>query len=278
MIIVIIASGLVGYILGYEKGYKKKGWIVIKKITPQVDKIRLNSPPSLPENTESKVWVVKEKVPVYPGNLPCDEIQRQLLDILSGIYQLRDRYPKQSEVAYLNSLIKTLLSRAPIPSGEVMNSSVFLENIFYLYRMLGRAEISFIKGILKELEGDMEYNMALFFYYLKKGSACKKRYILIPRFKDLYRWAGFFLNTLGGRAYLFRRDLKFRLLMSFYCSLIVHEADLRHQNSYGIDLLPEIQFLVEEISLMDNLTYRDIYVERLREMKNYYLAHREARS
>jgi hypothetical protein len=89
-----------------------------------------------------------------------------------------------------------------------------------------------------------------------------------------YQYAGFFLNTIGGRAYLFRRSLGLRLLISYYCILIIHEADKEGRNTYGIDVLPTILAVKNEIGNYPGFRYRDEYVRRLNTLESYYLAKR----
>ena len=57
-------------------------------------------------------------------------------------------------------------------------------------------------------------------------------------FDVMYRYAGFFLNTTGGRAYLFRRSVKLRLLLTYYSVLVVYQADRLGKNSYGAEYIP----------------------------------------
>ena len=37
----------------------------------------------------------------------------------------------------------------------------------------------------------------------------------------LYEYAGYFINTLGGQSYLFRRELYLRVLIRYYCLRLV---------------------------------------------------------
>ena len=46
----------------------------------------------------------------------------------------------------------------------------------------------------------------------------------------------FFLNTLGGRSYMLRRESKLRMLVSYYAILIVDRANDEKFNRYGIDV------------------------------------------
>jgi len=117
-------------------------------------------------------------------------------------------------------------------------------------------------------------NLELFYKCLMLGDRCPDREQIRPPLDVLYKYAGFFLNTIGGRAYLFRRPMGVRLLISYYCLLIIHEADKRGKNSYGIDIVPEIVPLAKEISIFPDFMFQSEYLHRLTKLQNYYLAKR----
>ncbi|MBW1799420.1 MAG: hypothetical protein JRJ85_01690, partial [Deltaproteobacteria bacterium] len=89
-----------------------------------------------------------------------------------------------------------------------------------------------------------------------------------------YQYAGFLLNTIGGRSYLFRRSVEIRLLMSYYCLLIIHEADKKGKNNYGIDIFPLIVSVAKEISLYPDFHFQDEYLQHLSRISDYYLTRR----
>ena len=90
----------------------------------------------------------------------------------------------------------------------------------------------------------------------------------------LYPYAGYLINSIGGRAYLFRRSPAFRLLVSYYCLLIVHEADKTGKNSYGIDIYPQVQMLREEMSYYNDFLFQKTYLDKLDDLSNYYAERR----
>ena len=91
----------------------------------------------------------------------------------------------------------------------------------------------------------------------------------------LYRYAGFLVNTIGGRAYLFRRKTRLRLLLSYYSLLIVHEADKKKMNNFGVDIIHFLEPLAEEIENNQLLYFRKEYAGKLIDIKNYYLKKRK---
>ncbi len=90
----------------------------------------------------------------------------------------------------------------------------------------------------------------------------------------LYPYAGYLINSIGGRAYLFRRRVALRLLVSYYCLLIIHEADKNGKNSYGIDIFPQIAMLREEMSYHHDFYFQKTYIRKLDDLSNYYLKKR----
>ena len=75
-----------------------------------------------------------------------------------------------------------------------------------------------------------------------------------PSLETLYEYAGFFLNTLGGRNYLMRRNAQLRILTSYYCLLILDKANDETLNRYGIDIRPHIKLVLSEIKNAKSLT------------------------
>ena len=121
----------------------------------------------------------------------------------------------------------------------------------------------------------MEINLALFYRWLMSGDECKGKKGLPPSLDSLYRYAGFLVNSIGGRAYLFRRKTRLRLLVYYYCLLIIHEADKRKMNSFGIDITPFLEPLAEEIGNHQLLYFRKEYAGKLIDLNNYYLRKRK---
>jgi len=63
--------------------------------------------------------------------------------------------------------------------------------------------------------------------------------------------------------------------MNYYCLLIIHEADKKKMNSFGIDITPFLQPLAEDIENYQLLYFRKEYAGKLIDLKNYYLKKRK---
>jgi len=167
-------------------------------------------------------------------------------------------------------VLRSLSAHPPIPAGEGVDPRIIIGNLYHFYRVLERKDLRLIKEVLANEQVSMEINMEMFYRWLSSDKRCPDPEGLRPTREILYHYAGFFLNTTGGRAYLFRRTTAARLLTSYYCLLIVHDADRKGANNYGIDILPFIQPLKRDISLYPDLLLRDDYIARLNQLEAYY--------
>ncbi len=84
----------------------------------------------------------------------------------------------------------------------------------------------------------------------------------------LYEHAAFFLNTLGGQSYLFRRDSRLRTLIRYYSILIIDRAIRKNENKYHIILPDRIKALIKDINAMDDLDNQEQYLNHLRNILN----------
>lgn len=177
---------------------------------------------------------------------------------------------EQNTLMAFQNILNRLTANPPLPSGERMDPVAILKNMYHLYRVLGFRYIRLIKEVLQHEKETLELNLDIFYKWLMSGSQCPQSGLERPPAEITYLYAGYFLNTLGGRAYLFRRSPKVRLLGTYYAILIVHHAEKKGKNIYGIDLLPYIAILREEISNYSGLEFQLNYVDRLTELERTY--------
>lgn len=176
----------------------------------------------------------------------------------------------QSALMCFQNILNRLAANPPLPAGERVNPVNMLKNMYHLYRVLGFGYIRLIKDVLQHEQDTLELNLDIFYKWLMSGTQCPQSGLERPPFETTYLYAGYLLNTIGGRAYLFRRTPSVRLLASYYAILIVHRAEKEGKNAYGIDLLPYISILKEEMSNYSNLEFRKNYVARLSELEKFY--------
>ena len=207
----------------------------------------------------------------------CNKIEKGVQDFFT--YLNKERYVRNLE-ADMNSyerfkgvMIK-LSSEPPVPAGENMDTLIMTRNIYHFYRLLESEDIRLIREIMRNEADSLELNLDIFYKWLMLGEHCPDPEKTRPSLEVLYQYAGFFLNTIGGRAYLYRRPLNVRLLISYYSLLIVHKADKKGKNSYGIDVFPEVTPLAREISLYPDFHFQNEYILQLTQLQNYYLKKR----
>lgn len=181
---------------------------------------------------------------------------------------------KTNTYSKFKQILKRLVSQPPLPAGEGIHPAIMLKNIYYFSRALDRKDLRLFKGVVVNERDNMELNLEMFYRWLMLGNSCPNPGGVRPPFDVMYRYAGFFLNSTGGRAYLFRRSVTLRLLASYYCLLIVHQADRLGKNSYGVNILPYIQPLKDEISNYPDFEFQDQYISTLTRLEDYYLQKR----
>jgi hypothetical protein len=164
----------------------------------------------------------------------------------------------------LDSLIERLAYRPPVVSGETKDLYSLLSNAAHFYRVLGKNDIRLLKDILSHEHERVEPLMAILFQYLVKGSAERKLNVNIGQ---LYEYAGFFLNTLGGQSYLYRRDSVTRTLTKYYSVLILDMADREKMNPYGIDIRPHLKLIQEDLRNLSGLKESTVYLAKLQEIE-----------
>jgi hypothetical protein len=203
----------------------------------------------------------------------CERMEKDLAEFFAFLEKkdyIRELELGKDLFTHFRTIIESLSSHPPIPAGEGFNYDIMIQNIYHLYRTLGLRDLKLIKAIAEHEEDAMEVNLALFYRWIMSGDTCGRNEGLPPPLDITYRYAGYLINSIGGRAYLFRRETRLRLLLSYYCILIIHEADKRKINSFGINVTPYLEPLADEIENYRLLYFRKEYAGRLIDLKNYY--------
>ena len=261
ILLIIVAAGLVGYLTGKEKGPDE--------VKP-VPRVRSEIP--IKEEADLTEDMGETKPPDQESY--CTQIENGVLNFFR--YLNNKNYIQRLEAGkdtydHFQSLIRKLSFQPPIPAGESMDPRIMTKNIFHFFRALDKSDLRLIKEIMRNEADTLDMNLHVFYKWFMLGDQCQDPEGLRPSLDVLYQYAGFFLNAIGGRAYLFRRPLEVRLLVTYYCLLIVHEADKRRKNRYGIDIFPEIEPLAREISFYPDFHFQDEYILQLTSLKNYYI-------
>lgn len=174
---------------------------------------------------------------------------------------------------YFTRLVDKLMAKPPVVAREKESLTSILNNAAHLYRTLGKNDVALIKEILAQEGDSIESTMALFYRWSELTPKCEmtKTSVRLP-LKGLYEYAGFFLNTLGGQSYLFRRETRVRMLGKYYSILVLDRANDASMNRYGIDIRPSVDSLLEEMKSTTSLAGRGTYLARLILLRDKYLA------
>ena len=167
-------------------------------------------------------------------------------------------------------ICKSLFADSPITIRETDSLQYLLKNVFHFYRTLGKKRIILINDILKNESDIVEPLMRLFYLRFVAPDRISTDGAACPTLEQLYEYVSFFLETLGGRSYLFRRDPRIRILAQYYCVLMIDAANDQGHNPNGIDIRPHIRHMLDEISDQKNLIYKSQYLIALEKLKQKY--------
>ena len=212
-----------------------------------------------------------------PEEDPYRKIEDDLAEFFSYLDNqkyVRDLVSKPDTYGRFKRILKQVEARPPVPAGEGNHSERMMRNITHFFHIMEKVDILLIKEILSHEHDTLERDLKMFFEWLTLGDRYPDPERLRPSRVVLYQYAGFFLNTIGGRAYLFRRTPSLRLLVSYYCLLVLHESDRTGENSYGLDILPYIEPVRDEIANYPDFQFQTQYIEQLRAIEIYYLQKR----
>lgn len=215
----------------------------------------------------------KPMTPLRPEAVDCTQITRQVVAFLqyldSKAYLIWPGIDTRAEELF-DVISKQLAANPPINVGEMEDIYSLVRNVTHFYRVLGKDRIDLIKEILKSESAVLEPAMSVMFSWSTACANTESGKLQRPELKSLYQYACFFLNTLGGRGYLLRRDTKLRMLVNYYSLLVVDMANDAKINSYGIDIRPHLDYLFYDINNQKGMMYRQRYVSRLNALLSKY--------
>jgi cell division protein FtsB len=166
--------------------------------------------------------------------------------------------------------IKKLSSKLPIITGEISSLYNIVRNVAHFYRVMGKERVLLIKQLLQNESEVIESVMRTFYLWFTMDDEGQFTVQGRPSMRNMYEYAGYILNTLGGRSYLLRRDPKVRTLTTYYCVLMLDKANDEELNSKGIDIRPYIGSSLMEIENQTGFVYQKEYLTKLSELKLKY--------
>ena len=180
-------------------------------------------------------------------------------------YKFKEGTYRQYQIA-----IKKLSSKLPIITGEMSSLYNIVRNVAHFYRVMGKKRVLLIKQMLQNESEVIESAMRTFYLWFTMDDGGHSTVQGRPSLESMYEYAGYILNTLGGRSYLLRRDPKVRTLTTYYCVLILDKANDEELNSRGIDIRPYIESSLMEIENKTGLVHQKEYLTKLRELRLKY--------
>lgn len=254
-----------------EKQTLQKKIIALEK---EIEELAETVPTTTPDIIEEK----RQRHPTLDlSNRTCQELDAEIQEFFHYLdsQQYIASYNLQGgSQVHFKKLIDKLLANPPIVVRETDSLFTILTNTAHFYRVLGQDNILLLRDIIIREADALESTFALLDQWSKTGNQCQdvRTDISLPLPK-LYEYAGFFLNTLGGQAYLFRRNSHIRLLIKYYCVIVLDRANADVVNRHGIDITLPLESLINEIEIGETMTYKEQYLRTLRELQNKYQTH-----
>ncbi len=241
------------------------------------EKAALKEPPGLvSEGPEDRGEIVRKKIELSP---PKEEPPRLsdaektdhdiLQERVEQFFQYLDRQEyikacnlKEGSYRHFLGIASKLSSRPPVVSGETDDLSILRSNMAHFFRVMGKTDISLVLDILSHEKKEIERAMEVL-YEWGVMEAQRKVGAIGADMGGLYEYAAFFLNTVTGKAYLLRRDSQVRILLTYYSILTLDRADTEKLNRHGVDILPHVNLLIDDINRHKGLDHKDKYLARL---------------
>ena len=236
------------------------------------------------ENKLSGLLAEEEKVAVNQGlnqkKISTGEAQQDVVEIerrISAFFSYLDDQPYVQSYGFAGGsyleyqiAIKKLSSELPIITGEMQSLYSMVRNVAHFYRVMGKKRIFVTRQILQTESEIIESVMKTFYLWFTTKSAGQATIEGRPSPEMMYNYAGYLLNTLGGRSYLLRRNPKIRALTTYYCVLTLDRANDEELNSKGIDIRPYIKTSFLEVKNQIGLIYQKEYMAKLSELNLKY--------
>lgn len=257
----------------------------------QADQKALRTEAGTP-HLEGEISGAKEEPPADLAGLPAlkdvsDQIEQQLsaggdyqrlVAEVNAFYAHLDQQPymksfalQETSEVYFSKLVQKLVNNPPVIHRETDDLFTLLQNTAHFFRILGKDNMHIIKSILDREKNSFEQVVKAFYGLTYQPMYLKQEYALSIPPEALTDYAAFFLNTMGGRLYLFRRDSTLRMLVSYYAIITIDRANKQGNGGHGIDLNPAILSLIEEIENGGNrLQQKDQYLDVLYDLQEKY--------
>ena len=252
--------------------WEKRTKELMEKVTGLEEELTSVKGEVIPERKLKEVFgsdsaVVKEAEP-----LDFEEIDQQIRAFFTYLdeqdyvqaYQFKDGTYQQFQLT-----LKKMSTNPPSITDETASLYNLYRNMAHFFRVLGKKRVNLTRDVLQNEDEILESVMQTFYLWATDETADKEK-TGQPTLKTLYTYSGFFLNTLAGKSYLFRRNSKIRLLTIYYSTLILDRANDEQLNPAGIDIRPHIEFLLNDLQNQIGLIHQKQYLSRLMQLADKY--------
>ncbi len=257
-----------------RKAWQQKTENLVEKITELEEELTQIKDQAIP--TEKLAEVFGEQplpIPSQSEKISLEEVERQIAAFfayLDGRDYIKAHGLSGGTYNQYELAVAKLSIKQPIVTGETDSLYNLFLNIAHFYRVLGKKRVHLIRDILNYESEIMESVMKTFYLWYSFDDDTPANLKGRPSLPVLYEYAGYFLNTLGGRSYLLRRDSKIRILTTYYCVQVLDRANDKGLNSDGIDIRPHIEFAFNDISNQIGLIHQKEYLLQLENLKKKY--------
>lgn len=265
-ILCIVAVLSVGVYL--ERGGLEDLGIVRKGFAqPVVAKNMPGAPPDIQNNRVYRKKLRTQKAPKEWKDF--EDLEQDMIRFCRNLdereYIKAHRLP-EGTYRQLVKIMNDLAATPPIVTGETADPYKLKLNQEHFLRVIGKDNIGLLLDILANETELMESTAEMLFDWINKGIEIRNPEIRMTQ-KDLYEYSAFFLTTLSGRAYLWRRDSKTRILATYYAVLVVDRANRDMTNRYNVDIRPAASRLMDDLVNYRNLSYRGLYIKKLKALE-----------
>ena len=252
---------------------------VIQKLEADLEEMRTDLESERQMNQDDDLFPTVFGTPP-PGDdadaLPvnCEKAGTQLnafFDYIDSQSYMAERDVKGGSAGFFRECATRLLTDPPVNIAEMQDMFRLVKNVTHFYRVLGKDRLLLAKEIMDAEDRALEPALGVLFARIVECNRPLPGGTVPLSMERVYDYAGYFLNTLGGRSYLLRRDSRLRMLVTYYSILVVDRANDEKFNRYGIDLRPYIDYLFYDIANQKGLTYRERYLTRLTALRDKYL-------
>jgi len=203
----------------------------------------------------------------------CQELNNRIAELF--VYLDDQDYLKQYQLPFpmqkfTADILGRLFKNPPVLIHENKDLFTITNNMAHLYRTMGAKNLLLLKDIFTRETGRIEHDFDMFYTQLTLAPTCKS--ILPLPFSGLYDYSVFFLSTLGGQSYLFRRPPQQQLLLRYYSVLILDQANSMVKNKYGLSIMDYIPQILSDMEDNSDLLYKNDYIATLHTLEKKYVS------